>query len=455
MKQQNNAVNNRDNPNKKKERFLRSIAQQAGAELNALRQISETDPAMGYFYDVLEKVFVENDPMSIYGPEYANRPVIGLYCILAPEELVYAAGAIPIRLCAGCFGAAKMSEDFLPRDSCPLVKSSMGLSVQSGLKIFDLCDAVIIPTTCDSKRKLGEELSAFKNVWMLEVPHIKDNEFSKRIWVEQIWALKTKLEKFRTDDGRSCKKITAKGLGKAIENALRAQWEMRRLLDIRKSGRPLIWGRQATTIVNSYAYAPVEEWTKKLGCLNDQLTEKAEKAESANCKEKPRVFIAGSPVIFPNMKIPGLVEEMGGVVVTDESCAGDRYIYDPVCTTEQNITDQITAIASRYMAPCICPSFAPNFDRTIMIRRNVSDYAVDGVLYHVLKGCIIYDFEVARIENVLKEYGIPLIRVETDYHPEDLEQLRTRIEAFIEMLRSRKQARNRKETENETIRCGN
>lgn len=98
----------------------------------------------------------------------------------------------------------------------------------------------------------------------------------------------------------------------------------------------------------------------------------------------------------------------------------------------------MNSIASRYMAPCVCPSFTPNSDRLFMIKKMVAEYAVDGILYHVLKGCVIYDFEVHRVEDVLKESGLPLLRIETDYNPEDVEQLRTRVEAFIEMLKARK-----------------
>jgi benzoyl-CoA reductase/2-hydroxyglutaryl-CoA dehydratase subunit BcrC/BadD/HgdB len=129
---------------------------------------------------------------------------------------------------------------------------------------------------------------------------------------------------------------------------------------------------------------------------------------------------------------------MGGVVVADESCAGDRYLYDPVGSTERTINDQMLGIASRYLAPCVCPSFSPNDDRLTLIQRMITDFAVDGVLYHVLKGCVVYDFEVNRVENALRENQIPLLRVETDYNPEDVEQLRTRIEAFIEMLKSKR-----------------
>ncbi|MBU1056023.1 MAG: 2-hydroxyacyl-CoA dehydratase family protein [Proteobacteria bacterium] len=425
---------------KKQRRFLKNIAHSAAFELEQLREIPQTSPVLNYFYDALEAVFVQNDPERILNTCSGKKQTIGIYCMVIPEELIYAAGAIPIRLCAGSFEASQSGEDFVPRDGCPLVKASMGFSVQNGLKAFDMCDVVIVPTTCDSKRKLGEELSAFKNVWMLEVPHIKDANFSRRIWVEQMYALKSQLENY-VKNGWSKNKITAKKLGKAINNSARAQFEIRRLLSLRKSAAPVIWGRQAMTVINSYAYIPVTDWTDSMVRLNNELSEKALKGESVCSEKTPRILIAGSPAIFPNLKLPGLIEEMGGIVVYDESCAGDRYLYDPVGSTENTLNDQITGIASRYMAPCVCPSFAPNDDRLIMLKKMVTEYRVDGIIYHVLKGCIIYDFELNRVE---KENGLPLLRIETDYNPEDVEQLRTRIEAFIEMLKSKNKAKSEK-----------
>jgi benzoyl-CoA reductase/2-hydroxyglutaryl-CoA dehydratase subunit BcrC/BadD/HgdB len=71
----------------------------------------------------------------------------------------------------------------------------------------------------------------------------------------------------------------------------------------------------------------------------------------------------------------------------------------------------------------------------------VEDFNIDGIIYYVLKGCIIYDFELIRVEKIMKEKNIPVLRIETDYNPEDIEQLRTRIEAFVEMLGTKKKQR--------------
>ncbi|BBO82436.1 3-hydroxyacyl-ACP dehydratase [Desulfosarcina ovata subsp. sediminis] len=422
---------------KRTRRLLKGVARSAAVELERLRSIPGTPEELNFFYDVLEAAYVRNDPAPMLDARPDKDLFVGVYCMVVPEELIYAAGAIPVRLCAGCFESSQIGEDRVPRDGCPLVKSSMGLSMQKGLKVFDLCDVVAIPTTCDAKRKLGEELSAFKEVWMIETPHIKDADFSRRIWMEQMYALKAKLETVKRNGTRG-KRINARRMAAAIQDMARAQAEMRRLLSLRSAEKPLIWGRQATAVVNAFAYAHVNRWTEAVTRLNNRLAAMAENDQPMADSGRPRIYIAGSPSLFPNLKIPTLVEEMGGVVVADESCAGDRYLYDPVGSTEKNLNDQMLGVASRYLAPCVCPSFTPNDDRLTLIQRMITDFAVDGVLYHVLKGCVVYDFEVNRVENALRNNQIPLLRVETDYNPEDVEQLRTRIEAFIEMLKSKR-----------------
>ena len=190
---------------------------------------------------------------------------------------------------------------------------------------------VVIPTTCDAKRKLGEELASFKDVWLLETPHYKDADFSRRIWMEQMYALKVKLETFKRNGTRG-RRINARRMAAAIDETAGAQRQMRRLLALRTADRPPIWGRQATAVINAYGYAHVSRWREALARLNDRLTTAAD-------ADRPRIYIAGSPSIFPNLKIPTLVEEMGGLVVADESCVGDRYLYDPVGSTEKNMTD--------------------------------------------------------------------------------------------------------------------
>jgi len=185
--------------------------------------------------------------------------------------------------------------------------------------------------------------------------------------------------------------------------------------------------------LNAYAFDLVDQWTAAMQRLNDELDERRREGRRVGGEGSPRILLAGSPAAFPNWKLPMLIEEMDAVIVADETCAADRFLYDPVGVTEGSMTEMVRAIAARLIMPCTCPSFSPNDDRIYRLRQMAKDFKIDGVIYHVLKGCLIYDFEVGRVERAMKELGIPLLRVETDYNPEDVEPLRTRIEAFVEM----------------------
>ncbi|WP_448873386.1 2-hydroxyacyl-CoA dehydratase [Desulfobulbus propionicus] len=426
------------------DRWLRQISREAGRQLAAIRDLSCSPAALEPFAKALEQVFVANDLQPLLASGGATRPVIGVYCILVPEELIYAAGAIPLRLCGGCSTSCAVGEEHVPRDGCPLAKSSLGLTARPGLAVYDLCDVVIVPTTCDAKRKFAEELSRFREVWMLEAPHLKDSEISQQAWLLQVMALREQLERYMSQVQGKRVRITARSLDQAIKEQAAAQRQMRRLQTLRAQESSPVWGRQAMLVANAFSFMEVTAWTRAMVEFNNELEQR--QGQTVCPIRTPRILIAGSPVIFPNFKLPNLIEELGAMVVADESCVGERALYDPVGHPERNLRAQLLALAARYLMPCICPSFAPNEDRLVTLRRMITTHRIDGVVYHVLKGCVVYDFEVGRVEAALKELQVPVVRLETDYSPEDVEQLRTRIEAFVEMLVQRNRPPNSSRT---------
>ena len=433
----NRAINLKIDPlQRRKGRFVRSLVCSTQTVLAELEGSPDLPQGMGYFINIMRDVFVDGGKERLFpstGFQGANhKKVIGTYCMMVPEELIYAAGAIPVRLCGGSHEASSIGDEFVPRDTCPVVKASVGFTSLDLISLYQVCDAVIVPTTCDAKRKMGEELSKFTEVWMLEVPHIKDNEGARRQWLEHILALKKALEE-----------LTGKKIGrKALQNSIRmiagARYEARRLYETRKSAVPVIMGREAMLALNAYSCDTALEWTKAMARLNDELESRRDKGRVVVGRDAPRVLIAGCAPIFPNWKLPSLIEEMGAVIVADESCMGSRYLYDPIGVSEKSMRNMMSGIAARCLMPCVCPSFTPNEDRLYRLLQMVEAFKVGGVIYHVLKGCVVYDFELIRVEKIMKERNIPLLRVETDYSPEDIEQLRTRIEAFIEMIGSKK-----------------
>ena len=88
----------------------------------------------------------------------------------------------------------------------------------------------------------------------------------------------------------------------------------------------------------------------------------------------------------------------------------------------------------------VSPAYVKNNSLYERIEKLLMEKEIDGVVYHVLKGQIEYDFELGRFEELFEKLGIPVFRLETDYNYQDIEQLRIRLEAFSEVLAQRKYA---------------
>ncbi len=363
-----------------------------------------------------------------------GRKIIGFYCMNVPEELIYAAGALPVRLCAGSADAAEAGETWFPDVSCPMVKSATGFASVPVLPYYQQCDLVIIPATCDWKVKLGEILEQWMPVMMLDIPKTKSLENSRRFWVSEVLRIKKEVEKVTR------KRITSRRLRQSIALIHAAQREFRRFQEIRKSDVHVISGRDAAAVVNAWFYDHAQSWTAAMKKLNDALEVRIQAKERVSPASAPRVLLTGSPVVFPNWKIPDLIESSGGALVCDELCTSNRYLNDMVAIDEKGMTDMIHAIADRYLLPCSCPVFSDMLDRKSKLLTMIEDYKIEGVVYHVLKGCHPYDVELRSIENEFSKRGISQLKIETDYSPEDMEQLRTRIEAFLETLKGRRAA---------------
>lgn len=188
-------------------------------------------------------------------------------------------------------------------------------------------------------------------------------------------------------------------------------------------------------VMNALSVMPIEEWTTALKYLNDELEERLQQEFTITRKKLPKLLLTGSPIAFPNIKLPLLIEETGGALVADETCMGERFLYDPLAVWDQSFDGYMRAMATRSIRPCTCPTFWDSSTRIYRLKQMVKENQVEGIVYHVLRGCLVYDFEYQLIEEEMEKLGIPIIRVETDYNEEDIEQLRIRIEAFVELIK--------------------
>ena len=417
----------------KEERLKKRLGLHLSMTVQEILDGLEQDPArpaeMDYF-DAFFKRFIEDDREIVRSN---GKKIIGIYCMSVPEELIYAAGALPVRLCSGSADAAEAGESYLPEVSCPMVKAAAGLSAVDVLPLYQSCDLVVIPATCDWKVKLGEIISKFVPVMMLDLPRIKHLENSRLFWYREILRLKKALEKINKT------KITPKRLRGAISIIHAAQIELNRFRQIRKKDIHVISGRDAIAVMNIYFYDDASSWTAAMARLNDALEKRIATKVRVTPKSAPRILLTGSPVVFPNWKIPQLIEETGGALVCDELCTSNRYLGDMVAMDEMLNEDILHSLADRYLLPCTCPVFSETVDRRNKLLQMIEDYQVEGVVHHILKGCHPYDAELYSVERELADKGISQLKIETDYNPEDTEQIRTRMEAFIETLKGRRE----------------
>lgn len=412
---------------RRRERFQSKSAAIASKYLRRVEELSGLPQTLAPFLEVLKKVHVEFERVI---PE--DKKVVGTYCTMVPRELIYAAGLENVKLCSGSFTGFSIGEDMTPRDACPLVKAVAGMQEIGKLTPYDDCELMIVPVTCDCKKKLASMLAETMTVHVMQVPSVRQSDELLELYVEELYRMIPALENV------SGKQITYDALMQGVDVVGQAQAEMSRFLRLRRGSKNMmIRGTHVMTVMNALSLMPMADWTKALKKLNDELEERKQQEFVITRKKLPRLLLTGSPVVFPNIKLPLLIEETGGVLVADETCMGERFLYDPLAVCDQSFDGYMRAMATRSIRPCTCPTFLDSSTRIYRLKQMVRDHQVEGIVYHVLRGCLVYDFEYQMIEEEMGKLGIPIIRVETDYNEEDIEQLRIRIEAFVELIKLR------------------
>ncbi|MBW2990794.1 2-hydroxyacyl-CoA dehydratase family protein [Candidatus Woesearchaeota archaeon] len=409
-----------------KENYVKLVAK----NIQLMQNVKNRPENMKYFEEVITNPSSRIDDIRRF--KQKGGKVIGTFCVQVPEELVYAAGAVPIRLSCGFYEAIPLAEEVLPANICSLVKSSIGFPFLKINPYFDLCDVIVIPTSCDSKKKMADILSNIKPVWPLELPNNKDSFDGMDKWQSQVRLFKKKLEKL------TGKKIAKDKIKQAIDLLYKRTELSRRLLELRSSKKILINGRDSMLVIGSAFYDDINRWMQNLEKLCDELEQNLHNNKSIVPDDAPRLMVTGSPMIWPNFKVLNIIEEQGAVVTVDDSCAGMQYFYNPPEVVDWSEKSMMNAIANKYLLPTICPIFLHNDDRVDRILELMQSHSAEGVVYHIIRLCQVMDFDFEKVDHVLMSKNMPVLKIETEYGEEDTGQIRTRVEAFIEMIKARR-----------------
>lgn len=360
-----------------------------------------------------------------------GKKVVGAFCIYAPEELAYAADATMVGLCGGADFSVPDAEAVLPRNLCPLIKSFYGFKLNRTCPYFQSSDLVVGETTCDGKKKVYELLNELVPTYVLEVPHKPDTAQGKAFWFKELEAFKTEMEKLTGNE------ITAKKLKEAIELINDKRRALKRLSDLRANSPSPISGLDGLLIDQIGFMDDVKRFTAKVNELCDELDQRVRKGEGVASKDAPRIMISGCPMAVPNWKVHSIAESVGASIVVEESCVGTRYFTDLVEPKGESLNDLLWAIDEKYSKiPCAC--FTPNQRRIESITQLSKQFKVDGVIYYTLQNCHDYNVEGVKVERALKAQDLPILKIETDYAMGDSEQIKTRIQAFLEIIEGKR-----------------
>ena len=356
-----------------------------------------------------------------------GKKFIGYVCSFVPLEIITAAGCIPFRVRGNIHEPITKGDTLLETIVCPYYRSVFDLSVK-GKYVF--LSGIVIPHGCDSMVRSYSAWSyslPYSYFHFVNIPSVCV-ESSFEFFGAELNAFRKSLEKFVG------KAITDDDLARAIRIHNDNRDKVRALYEFRKADPPLISGTELTMMLTVGSSLPIGEFNTLL----DQVLAEIGKRKKSHLNKGPRIFMDGACI--DNIELIKLVEELGGNVVADTICNGAR---DYFPRTDEG-GNPIDALAHRYLDKINCPkTYRENKTGTFEgdmasrfgdIGAYAQEFKVNGAILYVYKYCDPFGFEVPARKAYYQSINVPLLHLEDVYSAGTMGQLRTRVQAFLEMI---------------------
>ena len=352
----------------------------------------------------------------------AGRPIVGIMCEYTPRELIMAAGAVPVCLCGGDVEMIARAEEDLPANLCPLIKSTYGYHVTKANPFLEMADLIVAETTCDGKKKMYELMAEHRPMYVLELPQKPEDEHAFAHWLAEVGKLKGELER------RFDVTITDEALASAIDVMNTERRLRRELAALMQADPPALTGRQLLDLKSSISGIPAD-----MRAYEDVLAALNGRGPDPQLASRVRVLLTGVPTVHGAERVVELIEDHGGVIVCMENCTGLKPILEDIA---RDNGDPLRAIAEKYFhLPCTVMTDSDR--RRDSLRQLVADYKPDCVIELIWQACLTYDVETYRTRRLVEgEFGLPYLRIETDYSPSDSPRITLRVEALFETVRA-------------------
>ena len=376
-----------------------------------------------------------NGFLQVKALKESGANIVGTFCQYTPAEIMDAAGLYQVTLCGKSAAPIATAETRLPANLCPLIKASYGHALEESCPYAYFSDLVMGETTCDGKKKMYEMLNELKPTYVIHLPNVPDPHRSLEAWTMEIRAFKEKIEEYFQ------LAITDEELRKAIHRGNLERIQAARIYELGKFDPPAITGMHMRSVMEGEQYmfdkqAKYDKLKEILDTCEDEW--RAGKGPYPLNQHPLRILVSGAGLGGIEDKTIAVIEQLGAAVVCYEGCSG-------ICSRrrlieESETKDPIECIAEKYLeVPCAVMS--PNDSRMTQVAATIEEWHIDGVVSVNLHSCNPFGIEARNIGKVSNECGVPHLKIETDFYPNDADQIRTRIEAFLEMVGQRKEER--------------
>jgi benzoyl-CoA reductase subunit C len=356
----------------------------------------------------------------------SGRKIIGYLSALCPVEIFTAAGVVPIRLKGNVSEAVTKADAYMETMVCPFVRNVFDAALKGR---YEYLDGIVLSHQCDSIDRTFDVWSynlGFPYRHFINYPHVTDDpsiEFTNeilRIFIRT-------LEKFTGS------KITDQGLSAAVRAHNENRQAMRALYDLRKKDAPLISGAEMMKVLIAAMSLPVDEST----ALIKSVTGEAQKRAPAAAGKAARIMLVGDQI--DDVAIVNAIESADARLVMDDLSIGSKMYWGDVDAT----TDPIQGITERYLKKLKFPTtfisegntYAENLEaRFGHMKQYIKEFSVNGAILLIYKYCDPYGFEVPAMKSFIESTGTPVLYIEDEYSTSSLGRVKTRIEAFLEMI---------------------
>ena len=351
--------------------------------------------------------------------------IAGMFCSYTPLEIFDAAGIAVVGLCGTSNEPIADAEKVLPKNLCPLIKSSYGFAYTDKCPYTYFCDFIVGETTCDGKKKMFELLNDIKETYVLHLPQSQQRAYAKDIWYEECKLLKEYIEK----------KYDIVITDEALREAAHKRNEMRKtqleLYAMQGAVPPVMKSTEVmSTLAQGMFNFGVDAQHASYKAKVDAVKARYEAGERAVPETAKRILLTGCPSTGVIQKVGVTIENNGGVIVCLDDCGGER---TQKMMVDENAEDILRAISDRYLE-IHCSVMTTNEGRINNTKEMIKKYKVDGVVEMVLQACHTFNVESTLMKDMCEAEGVPYMKLETDYSTTDSGQIETRLAAFLEML---------------------